>query len=127
MFAAATADLSSLVHDEIALAKAEIGKDLKRGAFGTVAGAIAAVIALASIPMFSFCFVYAIHTTGLGLVWCFLIVGGLFLVVAAVAGLLAYRFFKRISPPDRTINSSKATVDVLKNAKPRPAPTSKQM
>jgi len=127
LFAAATTDLSALVHDEIALAKAEIGKDLKRGGFGAVAGAIAAVIALASIPMFSFAGAYGIHSTGLGLVWCFFIMGGAFVVLAIIAGLLAFRWFKKISPPDRTIASSKATVDVLKKAKPRPAPTMKQM
>jgi hypothetical protein len=127
LFAAATTDLSALVHDEIALAKAEIGKDLKRGGFGAVAGAIAAVIALASIPMFSFAGAYGIHSTGLGLVWCFFIMGGAFVLLAIIAGLLAFRWFKKISPPDRTIASSKATVDVLKKAKPRPAPTMKQM
>ncbi|QMU74670.1 phage holin family protein [Streptacidiphilus sp. PB12-B1b] len=127
LFAAATTDLSALVHDEIALAKQEIMKDVKRGAVGGGAGAIAAVIALASIPMFSFAGAYGLHTTGLGLAWCFLIMGGAFVAIAAIAGLLAVRFFKKISPPDRTIASSKATVDVLKNAKPRPAPTMKQM
>ena len=103
LFASATADLSALVHDEIALARAEIMKDVKRGAFGGIAGAIAAVIALASIPMFSFAAAYGIHSTGLGLVWCFLIVGGAFVLIAALAGLLASRFFKKVSPPERTI------------------------
>ena len=127
LFAAATTDLSALVHDEIALARQEIMKDVKRGAIGGGAGAIAAVIALASIPMFSFAAAYGIHSSGLGLVWCFLIVGGAYVLIAGIAAFLAVRFFKKISPPDRTIASSKATVDVLKNAKPRPAPTMNQM
>ena len=122
LFAAATADLSALVHDEIALAKAEITKDVKRGVSGGAAGALAAVVLLASIPMFSFAAAYGIHSTGLGLVWCFLIMGGVFVVVAALAGFLAWRFFKKVSPPERTIASTKATMDVLKNAKPHPAP-----
>ncbi|MEY9968145.1 cobalamin synthase [Streptacidiphilus sp. MAP12-16] len=127
LFASATADLSALVHDEIALARAEIMKDVKRGAFGGIAGAIAAVIALASIPMFSFAAAYGIHSTGLGLVWCFLITGGAFVLIAALAGLLASRFFKKVSAPERTIASSKATMDMLKGAKPHPADATKAL
>lgn len=121
LFAAATADLSALVHDEIALAKNEIKKDLVRGASAGGIGAAAAVVLLASIPMFSFAAAYGIHSTGLGLVWCFLIMGGVFVAIAIIAGFLAYRLVKKVSPPERTIASTKATVDVLKNAKPHPA------
>ena len=123
LFAAATADLSALVHDEIALAKQEIKKDVTRGAMGGTAGAVAAVIALASIPMFSFAAAYGLHATGLGLAWCFLIVAGAYVLVAAIAALLAVRWFKKLSPPERTMAGAKATVDVLKNAKPHPAAT----
>lgn len=64
LFAAATADLSSLVHDEIALAKAEIRADVKRGVAGSVSGVVAGVIALASIPMFSFAAAYLLRYWG---------------------------------------------------------------
>ena len=122
LFASATADLSALVHDEIALAKQEIKKDVVRGATGVGSIAVAAVILLASIPMFSFAAAYGIHNLGLGLAWSFLIVAGAYVVIAAIAALIAVRFFKKLSPPDRTIAGAKATVDVLKNAKPHPAP-----
>jgi len=122
LFASATADLSQLVHDEIALARQEIKKDVVRGASGAGAIAAAAVILLASIPMFSFAAAYGIHSTGLGLVWCFFIMGGVFVVLAVIAALVAVRLFKKLSPPDRTIAGAKATVDVLKNAKPHPGP-----
>ena len=125
LFAAATADLSALVHDEIALAKQEIKKDVVRGASGGGAGVAAAVVLLASVPMFSFAAVYGIHALGITLGWSFLIVAGAFVVIAIILGFLAYRFFMKLSPPERTIASSKATVDVLKNAKPRSAPTMK--
>ncbi|MFC1442955.1 phage holin family protein [Streptacidiphilus sp. N1-10] len=121
LFAAATADLSALVHDEIALAKQEIKKDVFRGVSGGGAGAVAAVVALASIPMFSFAAAYGIHALGITLGWSFLIVAGAFVLIAAVLGLVAFRFFKKISPPERTIASTKATVDVLKGTKPHPA------
>jgi hypothetical protein len=121
LFAAATADLSSLVHDEIALAKAEIRQDVKRGVSGGVSLAVAGVVALAAIPMLSFAAAYGLHALGLTLGWSFLIVGGAYLVLAAVLGLLALRSFKKIEKPRRTIEGAQATADVLKNARPRPA------
>jgi hypothetical protein len=125
LFASATADLSALVHDEIALAKQELTKSAKRGATGGAVGAAAAVILLASVPMFSFATAYGIHALGVTLGWSFFIVAWIFVVLAAVAGFFAYRLFTKLSAPEQTIASSKATVDVLKNAKPHPAPTMK--
>lgn len=121
LFSAATADLSQLVHDEIALAKAEMKKDIRRGATGGAAISVAGLIALASIPMFSFAAAYGIHTTGLGLPWCFLIVAGAFVVIAGIAALIAVGRFKKVKPPERTIATTKETVEVLKKAKPHPA------
>ncbi len=121
LFASATADLSALVHDEIRLATKEIKQDAVRGGAGAAAGLAAGVILVASIPVFSFAIAYGIHASGLGLAWCFLITGGIFVLLAIIAGLVAWRLVKKISPPDRTIASTKATVDVLKTAKPRPA------
>lgn len=37
LVASATAEMSALVHDEIALAKAELRQDVKRGAIGGIA------------------------------------------------------------------------------------------
>ena len=113
------------MHDEIKLAKSEIMTDVKRGGKGGVAGAVVAVFLLASIPVFSFAAAYGIHALGVSLGWSFLIVAGAFVVIAGILGYLAFRFFQKLSPPERTIASSKATVDVLKNAKPHPAPTMK--
>ncbi|RAG84048.1 phage holin family protein, partial [Streptacidiphilus pinicola] len=64
-----------------------------------------------------------IHNLGLGLAWSFLIVAGAYVVIAVIAALIAVRFFKKLSPPERTIAGAKATADVLKSAKPRPAPS----
>lgn len=121
LFAAATADLSALVHDEIALAKAEIRQDVKRGVAGSVSGVVAGVVLLASIPMFSFAAAYGLQALGLTLGWSFLIVAGAYVLLAVLLGLLALRSFKKIEPPHRTIEGAQATADVLKNARPRPA------
>lgn len=121
LFAAATADLSELVHDELALAKTELRTSVMRGLSGGVSGVVAGVVALAAIPMLSFAAAYGLQALGLTLGWSFLIVGGAYLVLAALLFLLAKVFFKKIQKPVRTIESAQATADVLKSTRPRPA------
>lgn len=122
LVASATAELSALVHDEIALAKAEIRQDVKRGAVGGGAAVVAGVLLLFSLPVLSFAAAYGIHNLGLGLAWSFLIVGGAFIVLALILVLMAVRKFKRIKPPERSIRSAKDTAAVLQKAKPHPRP-----
>lgn len=121
LVATATTELSALVHDEIALAKAELRQDVKRAGIGGGAIGAAAVLALFSLPVLSFAAAYGIHNLGLGLAWSFLIVGGAYLVVAAVLGVFAVRAFKKIKPPQRSIESTKKTVGTLRGVKPHPA------
>ncbi|MGW7517014.1 phage holin family protein [Streptomyces sp. NPDC054796] len=120
LVAAATAEMSALVHDEIALAKAEIRQDVKRGAIGGGAAIAAGVLLLFSLPVLSFAAAYGIHNLGLGLAWSFLIVGGAFIVLALILVLAAVAKFKKIKPPEKSIASAKETAAVLSNVKPHP-------
>lgn len=120
LVAKATADLSALVHDEIALAKAEIRRDVKRGVAGSGAAVVAGVLLLFSLPVLSFAAAYGIHHLGLGLAWSFLIVGGAYILLALIFLLFAVRKFKRIKPPEKSIASAKQTAAVLKSTKPHP-------
>ncbi|MEV7680588.1 phage holin family protein [Streptomyces sp. NPDC088341] len=127
LVASATAEMSALVHDEIALAKAELRQDVKRGAMGGAAITIAGVFALFSLPVLSFAAAYGIHNLGLGLAWSFLIVGGAFLVLAALAAGLALLKFKKVKPPEKSIASAKETAAVLGNVKPHPRTVGKRV
>ncbi|MGW6745624.1 phage holin family protein [Streptomyces sp. NPDC055025] len=127
LVASATAEMSALVHDEIALAKAELRQDVKRGAMGGAAITIAGVLALFSLPVLSFAAAYGIHNLGLGLAWSFLIVGGAFLVLAALAAGLALLKFKKVKPPEKSIASAKETAAVLQNVKPHPRTVGKRV
>lgn len=127
LVASATAEMSALVHDEIALAKAEIRQDVRRGAMGGVAISVAGVFALFSLPVLSFAAAYGIHNLGLGLAWSFLIVGAAFLVLAALAAGLALLKFKKVKPPEKTIASAKETAAVLQNVKPHPREVGKRV
>ncbi|MEV6671106.1 phage holin family protein [Streptomyces sp. NPDC051162] len=122
LMATATTELSALVHDEIALAKAELRQDAKRVGIGGGAIAAAGTLALFSLPVLSFAAAYGIHNLGMGLAWSFLIVGGAFLLVAALLGLLAVNRFKKVSKPEKTIASAKQTAAVLGTVKPHPHP-----
>ncbi|MFJ4922413.1 phage holin family protein [Streptomyces sp. NPDC088725] len=120
LVASATAEMSGLVHDEIALAKAEVRQDVKRGVMGGAAIGIAGVFALFSLPVLSFAAAYGIHNLGLGLAWSFLIVGGAYLVLAGLLALIAMSKFKKVKPPEKSIASAKETASVLQNVKPHP-------
>lgn len=120
LVAAATAEMSALVHEEIALAKAELRQDVKRAGVGGGAVAVAGVLGLFAVPVLSFAAAYGIHNLGLGLAWSFLIVGGAFLVVAALLALLALAKFKKIKKPELSIASARQTAQALQNVKPHP-------
>ncbi|MFF4404844.1 phage holin family protein [Streptomyces sp. NPDC002536] len=120
LVATATTELSALVHDEIALAKAELREDARRLGIGGGAVAAAGALALFSLPVLSFAAAYGIHNLGLGLAWSFLITGGAFLLIAAVLVLLAVAKFKKISKPEKSIASARETAAVLGTVKPHP-------
>ncbi|NBM16557.1 phage holin family protein [Streptomyces sp. GC420] len=122
LVATATAEMSALVHDEIALAKAELRRDAKKAAAGGGAITVAGVFALFSLPVLSFAAAYGIHNLGLGLAWSFLIVGGAFLLLAALLAALALAKFKKVKPPERSMSSAKQTAAVLQTVKPHPRP-----
>ncbi|MFC4034514.1 phage holin family protein [Streptomyces polygonati] len=122
LFAAATAEMSALVHDEIALAKAELRQDARRAAMGSVALVLALALALFAVPMGTMALAYVLHRTGLPLDASFAIVFGAFVVLAALIGLLGIGRFKKVKPPERSISSAKQTAAVLQKAKPHPRP-----
>ncbi len=122
LFASATAEMSALVHDEIALAKAELRQDAKRAALGSGAVAGALVLAFFALPMFSVAAAYGIHNLGLGLAWSFLIVGAAYVLIALVLGLFARAKFRKVKKPERSIASAKQSAAVIQNIKPHPRP-----
>ncbi|MEV0372811.1 phage holin family protein [Streptomyces sp. NPDC050636] len=120
LVASATAEMSALVHDEIALAKAELRQDAKRAGISSAAFASAGALALFALPVLSFAAAYGIHNLGLGLAWSFLIVGGAFLVLAGLLVAIAVAKIKKIKKPEKSISSAKETAAVLQKAKPHP-------
>ena len=115
LLADATRDVSTLVHDEIELAKTELRDDVKAAARGSGMFVVAGVLGLLAIIMLSFALAYALFGLGLPRGWSFLIVGLLYVLVAGALGYLGLRQVKKVRPPERTIETSKETVAVLKS------------
>ncbi len=116
LFADASRDMSSLVRNEIALAKSELKVSIKAGGTGAGLFAGAAFLALLAIIMISVAFAYFISMTGLHLAWCFLIVFGVYLLVAALLGFLGVQKVKRVKAPERAIHQAQEAKSLLKRS-----------
>ena len=110
---------STLVREEIELAKAEIELKMKRMAQGAAVGAAAGFFAF-------FALVFALHALAWGLadaffassIWPgFLITAGILLLLAGVAGLVAMRAFKAGTPPtpEKAIEEAKLIRETLEH------------
>ena len=109
--------ISTLVQQEIKLAKSELKVSMKYG--GTSVGLFvgAALFGLLAIIMLSVAFAYLIHWNGSGLDlhWAFLIVFGVYLLIAGVLAFIGIKKAKKVRGPDRAITQAKATADTLKH------------
>ncbi|MFF5843971.1 phage holin family protein [Streptomyces massasporeus] len=126
LFASATAEMSALVHDEIALAKAQLKQDVKRGATSGGAFSAAGAVLIFSLPMLNFALAYGIRTwSDWNLAVCFLLSFAANVLVAGVLALVGVTFAKKAKKsksPQKVAASMKETAVVLQKAKPHPRP-----
>jgi uncharacterized membrane protein YqjE len=94
-------DLTALVRGQIELAKAELRESAARAGLGAGLIAAAAFLVLLAVVLISVALAYGLVALGLHPGWAFLIVAGLYIVLAVVLGLLARNRFARIQPPVR--------------------------
>jgi ABC-type multidrug transport system fused ATPase/permease subunit len=112
----ASRDLSSLVRNEIRLAKSEIQVSIKAGGLGLALLAVAGFFGLMSLIMLSIAAAYFIHWNGQGLAlhWAFLIVFGFYLLLAGVLALIGIRKIKKVRAPEKAIAQASETKQILK-------------
>ena len=112
----ASRDISGLVSKEIALAKSELKVTVRTGGFSIAFFAVAALLAVLAVIMLSVSFAYFINWNGDGLAlhWAFLIVFGVYLVLAGIFGLLGLRKIKKVGPPERAIAQGRQIPAALK-------------
>jgi len=106
---------SLLVRQEIELAKAEVTDKVGKLGKGAAVAAAAGVFLIFALVMFLFFGAYILNDlfgwTGEDVWGGFLVVFVVLILLAAIAGLLAYRFFKRGAPPvpEMAIEEAKLT------------------
>ncbi len=107
LVASATRDLSSLLRQEVALAKVEITRDVVAAGKGAGLFGGAGVAGLFGLVFLSVAAAFGIAALGTPLGVGFVVVGGLYLVVGAVLGLSGRRQLSRVGPPEKTIETVK--------------------
>jgi uncharacterized membrane protein YqjE len=111
---------STLVREEIELAKAEIREKVQKLLRGSAVGVAAGIFALLGLAMFMHAVAWALNDYFFSDHWWigFAIEALFWFVVAAVAGLIAYRSVKAGAPPtpDLAIEEAKRTKERLSGA-----------
>ena len=111
----ASRDISTLISKEIQLAKSELKVSIKAGGTGLGLFAAAGFVLVLAIIMLSVAFAYLIHWNGdgLDLHWAFLIVFGVYAVIAGVLAAIGVKQVKRVRGPERAIHQAQETKTAL--------------
>jgi hypothetical protein len=87
---------------------------VKAGGIGAALFGAAAFLLLLAVIMLSVAIAYFINFTGLDLAWCFLIVFGGYVLVAALLAFIGLKSVKKVGPPERSIAQLQETKAALK-------------
>jgi hypothetical protein len=102
-----SARVQTLVQQEIELAKAEITAKVRKLVQGAVIAAAAATFVVGALILFlhglAWLAYWALPFPGGTVFWGFFVVAAILLLLAALAGFLASRAFKKMSPPAPTL------------------------
>ena len=115
LVASATRDLSQLVHKEVELAKVEIKKEVAAAGKGAGLFGGAGLTGLFALLFLSAALAYGIGAL-IGFGWGLLIVGVAYLVAAAVLALSGKKQISKVGPPERTIETVKDDIAVVKSS-----------
>ncbi|WP_370327321.1 phage holin family protein [Euzebya sp.] len=116
----ATEHMSTLMRDEIALAKSELREDVQDAVAGISLFSAAGVMALIAILLLSMAAGFGVgRAVGEGWQWLgFAAVGVLYLVIAGIAALMGRKKAQEIPPPaPRTTRQARETVQAAKEIK----------
>jgi len=113
----ATHDISSIMHSEIALAKAEIGANAKKAGLGAGIFAVAGTFAFLALILLPIAAAYGLVAAGLAPWLAFLIVAVLLLVIAAILALVGKRSIGKVKgKPERAIKSAADTLAAVRGS-----------
>lgn len=107
--------VTNVVRKEIELARAEINEKFTQAGRAIAFLAVAAIVALVALNVLAAAAVSAIAATGIGTGWAALIVGGIFLLIAAAFALKGGRDLKPENlAPKRTAERAHRVADAVK-------------
>lgn len=124
LVATVSREASTLVRDEIALARAELRAEARAGLTGAVLLGAAGMFAVLALFVLTGAFVVGVRATGIGLGWSMLIVAGAYLLVAGILALVGRGPLTRLGPPPRTVRTVRGVVERLRSrpgAQPGPS------
>lgn len=112
----ASRDVSTLIRNEIKLAKAELRISAQAGGLGIALFAAAAFFLVMALIMLSVAFAYFINWNGEGLAlqWAFSIVFGVYLLVTALLAFIGLRKVKKVRAPEAAITQAQEAKQILK-------------
>lgn len=108
-------DVSSLISQEIKLAKSELKVSVKAGGTGIGLFVGAAFLGLIAIILLSMTIAFFINWSGQGLAlhWAFLIVTAFYLLLAALLAFIGLRKVKQVKAPERAIKQAQEAKKAL--------------
>lgn len=117
LVADAAGDVSSLVRNEIELAKTELKFSVKAGGIAAALFAVAAFLAVLAVIMLSVAFGFALASIPhIGDSVAFLIVFLVYILIAAILAFVGLRKIKQVHAPEQTIATMKSNKQVLKRS-----------
>ncbi|MDT0200532.1 phage holin family protein [Nocardioides sp. AE5] len=117
LVADAQRDISSIISNEIKLAKSELKVSIKAGGTGAAMFAAAGFIGVLAIIIFSIFLAHLIHWNGdgLDLHWAYLIVFAFYVLLAGILVFIGIRQVKRVKGPEKAIHHAQETKAAITN------------
>ena len=123
LVAGITTELSTLVRNEIELAKAEVRESFKRGASGSILFIVAAVLMAMVWLLVTFALVYVLIEVADLPAWAsFLIVAGAYLLVVVILVLVGSLQVKKARGPERAKAEIQRTKQIVESLPPNTPP-----
>ncbi len=107
-------DLSALIRGEIELAKTELKFSVRAGGMAIALFAVAAFLLVLAVIMISIAFALFLHWLYFGLGTSFLIVFGVYALIAGLLAFVGVKKVKQVKAPEQTIAAMKSNKQVLK-------------
>lgn len=113
-------DLNVIISHQVSLVKRELGSSAKVAGIGAAMFLVAGFLGLLVLIFLSITLAQLISMTGLHPAWCYLIVAGLYLLIAIILVLVGVHMIKKIKVPEETIWTAKQLPAALKGEAPLP-------